>query len=70
MIHEYGARPHQRGGLSVNHNMGPKGARYHLPSDYNDTQVLYGPVRVLVQNGKPVNSAGAELIRRFKARPQ
>jgi hypothetical protein len=66
-ITEFGARPHQRGGYSESYRK-PGGATYHLPAD-PDKDALYGPVKVLVKDGKAVSAQGAELLRRHAAKP-
>ncbi len=68
-ITEYGAKPHQRGGYSESYYRRPTGAKYALPAQPDATQ-LYGPVRVLVKDGKAVNQRGARLLKQFAAKPQ
>lgn len=67
-IHEYGSLPHQRGGF-VEGNA-PHGPKYHLAiEEPDDKPRKYGPVRVLVKDGKAMNEKGAELLRRYGAKP-
>lgn len=67
-IHEYGGLPHQRGGFTDGRV--PKDAKYHLPiEEPEDKPRKYGPVSVLVRNGKALNDKGAELLRLYSAKP-